>query len=52
MALQGFPEVLGRQQVAMRAEPEFDRVADTVDGAVETHPLTELHYVTRYGNPE
>lgn len=24
----------------MLAEPEFDRVADTVDGAVEIHPLT------------
>lgn len=41
MALQGFPEeALGRQQVAMLAEPEFDRVADAVDGAVEIHPLT------------
>lgn len=41
MALQGFPEeALGSQQVAVLAEPEFDRVADTVDGAVEIHPLT------------
>lgn len=41
MAVQRCPEeALGGQEVAMLAEPEFDRVADTVDGAVEIHPLT------------
>ncbi|SJM32394.1 Putative cyclase (Adenylyl-or guanylyl-)(Adenylate-or guanylate-) (fragment) [Mesorhizobium delmotii] len=34
-----FEEALGRRQVALLAEPEFDCVADTVDGAVEMHPL-------------
>lgn len=31
-------EPLGRRQVTLFAEPEFDCVADTVDGAIEIHP--------------
>lgn len=33
-------EALGCRQAAVPAEPELDRVADAVDGAVEIHPLT------------
>lgn len=32
-------EPLGRRQVTLLAESEFDSVADTVDGAIEIHPL-------------
>ena len=32
-------EALGRRQVSTLAEPEFDRVADAVDGAIKIHPL-------------
>lgn len=32
-------EPLGRGQVTLLAEPEFDCVADTVDVAVKVHPL-------------
>jgi len=31
-------EALGRRQIPMLAEMEFDRVADAVDGSVEIHP--------------
>src|SRR5690606_21189990 len=31
-------EAFSRRQITMLAEPEFDRVADTVDGAIEIHP--------------
>ena len=34
----GSEEPLGRWQVTL-SEPEFDCIADTVDGAVEIHPL-------------
>jgi ABC-type proline/glycine betaine transport system permease subunit len=41
MALERFPEeTLGRRQIPMFAEIEFDRVADAVDGAVEIHPFS------------
>src|SRR5690606_17360386 len=40
MALQRLSEeALGRRQVTQLAEPEFDRIADTVDSAVKVHPL-------------
>jgi hypothetical protein len=40
MTCQHFPEKqLGRRQVTLLAEPEFDCVADAVDGAVKIHPL-------------
>ena len=32
-------EAFGRRQVTVFAEEELDRVANTVDGAVEIHPL-------------
>ena len=32
-------EALGRWQISILAEPELDRVADAVDGAIEVHPL-------------
>ncbi|MET3582650.1 hypothetical protein ABID19_005712 [Mesorhizobium robiniae] len=32
-------ETLGRRQVALLAEPKLDCVTDSVDGAVEIHPL-------------
>ncbi len=38
-------EAFGRRQVALLAEIEFDGVADTVDGAIEIHPLaTDLDW--------
>ncbi|GLR45794.1 hypothetical protein GCM10007880_63120 [Mesorhizobium amorphae] len=41
VAVQRFPEeAFSRQEAAMLAEPESDRAAATVDGAVEIHPLT------------
>ena len=32
-------EAFGRRQITVLAEPELDRVADAVDGAIEIHPL-------------